>query len=529
MPFTRCWIIVASVGIVHWVLGCTPLQAQFNYYSQWTPVRGAPVPLDSQCKIADEPRSLSPREFLPKSFTKPTTVTFTAAPLRDVVHWLQTEHKLSVFLDAQDLSEEHLSLATPITERLDNEPIYFLLNRLELLGLGWLVEQGVLRITTCGLADDILSTVFYDLADLTSQGYDSQQVVDAICTCTRDGFGTNDGVSGAVAVRDQVLIANTTYDVHLEIAGLLAALRSPARRLLLMDPPEHVALRNQLAKSVSVDFDDIPLFEILKKIEQSTGVRIRLDQELLDGDGISPQTTAVLSVTNCPLRTVLDRLLGDFGLAYLLSNGEVLVTTESSMDSYRRPRIGVFDVRDLCRTSWEYGEFLSQLEKLIRSGSLLQSGSNCGAEFARPGVLVVRNREHVLDEVLEFLEAYRRELQKRPSNVRVENVSTRLYRVPTAMAEDLKSLLPELLSPDSWQSPERPNAIGTIRIAASEPGYLAQQSPPSYSPSDGEPPNAPPALFVTRSVLIIRQTESVHRELPEWIRRFRSGDRAFDP
>jgi hypothetical protein len=149
-------------------------------------------------------------------------------------------------------------------------------------------------------------------------------------------------------------------------------------------------------------------------------------------------------------------------------------------------------------------------------------------QFARPGILVVANKESVLMDVVELIESYRFALRaSKPRDrkgVDPNEVVTVYYRLHTNVAEGLLSLVPVIVQPDSWKSDARPDAPGWILLTASSPEVFTQQGQLSQNVSGvSDSPDAQ-ELVVSRSVLIVRQTRKAHDEIAKVIQRVESGD-----
>jgi hypothetical protein len=82
-------------------------------------------------------------------------------------------------------------------------------------------------------------------------------------------------------------------------------------------------------------------------------------------------------------------------------------------------------------------------------------------------------------------------------------VVTGYYRLPRPMAKDLKSKLPRLILPETWQSDELPNATGTIDEISIDARGIVSDAPTN-------PPGSS-VLLSENQVLIIRQTRAAHR------------------
>ena len=106
------------------------------------------APSEDQAELAiivDEPRTVDPAAFVPTQLADVATADFSDSSLREVIHWLRDQQNLVVLLENQALSGIGISPGDPVSDRLDETPIYLLLNRLRSLNLGWYYEDGGLR------------------------------------------------------------------------------------------------------------------------------------------------------------------------------------------------------------------------------------------------------------------------------------------------------------------------------------------------------------------------------------------------
>jgi hypothetical protein len=96
----------------------------------------------------------------------PMIVEFNGASMKELYRWLQDEQKLSLSIDAAAMKEKGILSSELVTEKLDNEPLYLLLDRLKSLGIGWHFEGGDLFLTTTDAANHQMSSVSYNLGEL---------------------------------------------------------------------------------------------------------------------------------------------------------------------------------------------------------------------------------------------------------------------------------------------------------------------------------------------------------------------------
>jgi hypothetical protein len=118
-----------------------------------------------------------PIEYLPRpskqeakimeALDKPTRVEFEAAPFENCIKYLHEFHKISIWIDRATLTDEGVPLDQPITLNLAGVNLRSVLKLLlEPLQLTYVIEDDVLKITTCGRAMDKLLTRTYPVRDL---------------------------------------------------------------------------------------------------------------------------------------------------------------------------------------------------------------------------------------------------------------------------------------------------------------------------------------------------------------------------
>lgn len=470
-------------------------------------------------EIADEPKTIDPATLVPPPLAAPVTVKFDEATLKEVVTWLQTEQKLGVVLHQSALKDDGILVSEPVSDQLREQPLYMLLDRLSALNLGWYMEAGLLHITTITAADEHMPTISYNLGDLFDAGYESDELLMSIQVAGSGQWDDVDGVGGQMVLLGDVLFVRQTDKVHREVAGLLAALRKHGRRTFTLDAPQHAPLREKLLQPVSVDFQETPLSGVAQELSRLTDADIRLDAPALKDEGIRERTPITLKLAEQKVSTVLRVLLTEHGLDWVLQDGVLRITTATKADEIFKS--AVYDVRDLSRDNKE----AAALQRAVRSqtNGHWEATEGVGGDltFARPGVMVVRQTERVHDEVLQLLENYRMALRaskpRKPVSDPEQALITRYYRLPAPMANELETTLMQLVQPDSWKTPARPEAAGVIRKSTSRPGLLGSTAQPSATGSLN-------GMVLEHSVLIIRQTRAVHREIGELIQKLETGD-----
>lgn len=486
----------------------------------------AAVPPAAAIVIADEPKTVDPATLVPKPLAAEVTVKFQEASLKDVIKWLQEEQKVGVMLDTKALSDARILLSEPVTDSLQVQPLYLLLDRFSSIGLAWYMQKGMLHLTTTAAAREHRVTLPYNLGDLLDAGFDPSDLTQAIQSGSAGPWKSSDHDGGGVVVLGDVAFVRQTEAQHREVAGLLAALRKHGRRTFSLDAPQHALLRAKLEQNVTFSFQETPLEAAIAELARLTQSDLRIDHSGLRGAGVRERTPVTLELADQSLDTALQAILSDLNLTWILKDGVLWITSRKDAEGFLKT--AVYDVRDLCRDSSESSALRVALVGQTR-GPWLPSGGVI--TFARPGVMVVRQTERGLDEVLQLLENYRLALRaskpRQRGGVDPKEIVTRYYRLPSEIAKAMSPLLPQMVQPETWTSPEHPQAQGAILHALPSESTLISADgfdviPEAAAPAAGGDLNR--ALLVKNTVLVIRQSREVHEDIGKLFDRIRQGD-----
>jgi hypothetical protein len=436
--------------------------------------------------------------------------------------WLRDEQKLVVLLNNSTLSEIGVLPSEPISDRLDEDPVYLLLNRLHSLNLAWYFEDGIVHITSAEDAESRLTTLSYNVGDLLDSDYEQDRLAQVIESAVAPESWENVGGTGALTFLGDVMFIRQTDKIQREIQGLLSALRRHARQTFVLDPTQHLAMRQKLKANVSVDFLDTPLVTAVAQLAEQADIDLRLDLPALRAIGVREREPITLKLTNHTLATVLQAMTMNFKLTWILRDGVLWVTSPEDAELFQK--IAVFDVRDLCRDEDESAALRDAVMTQTEPDLWDDVGGPGTLVFAKPGTMVIRNEERVLMEVLELLEAYRTALRASKPRDRdkedPQEVITVYYRMHANVAESLLMSLPVIVKPDSWKT-RKPAEPGVIVKVASPPDLSERSGSLTGAPDDSKDAER---LVISRSVLIITQTREVHGEIVEVLRRIERGD-----
>ena len=493
------------------------LVAAFPLHAQSPAESSSPLPI-----IADEPKTIDPGEVLPPQLAAAATHDFANSSLREVIAWLQNEHRLVVLLDKKALAEIGVTAAEPVSDRLVEAPIYLLLNRLRSLGLGWYFDNDILYITSREVAEQRHTTQTYNVGSLLDAGFEPDRLEELITGTIGPDTWEDVGGEGAVSSLGDVLFVRQNDDMHGEIKALLQALGKPGRQTFLNDPVQHLRLREKLKENVSVEFQDTPLEAVVQRLAEAASIDVRLDISALQCTH-SEREPVTLKLVDRSLETVLQAVVLDLGLTWVIRDGVLWITSAEEAEVYLKS--AVYDVRDLCRDAGESDSLISAITSQAEPSSWDNVGGEGSIQDAKAGILVIRHREQVHQHVLQLLETYRSALRSsKPRQRRGDDpkeVITVYYRLHANVARDLSKMLPLLVQPDSWKSEQRTEAPGTILVVSSVPELSGAADTAKNAKETGQS-LAP--LFSERAVLIVQQTRAVHEEISKIIARVESGD-----
>lgn len=474
--------------------------------------------------IADEPKTVDPATLMPESLTKLATCDLSDSSLIELIDWLREKQGIVVLLNKQALSDIGMLPSEPVSDHLDSEPVYFLLNRLRALNLKWYLEDGIVHIGPAAEVESRLTTTPHNIGDLLDAGYERDTLMELIEEVVAPASWGTVGGLGALSALGDVLFVRQTDGAEREVLGLLAALREHGRMTFSLDPPQHAVFRQKLSHPVSVDFRDTPLETAVEELAEKSNADIRLDRPALREIRIRQREPVTLALDECKLETVLAAMLMDLELTWLLRDGVLWITSRQEAETFLKA--AVYDVRDLCRDSDESDALRDAIRSQAAPDSWGQVGGPGSIQFAKPGTMVVLNEECILLQVLDLLQTYRTALRSSKPRDRdaahEQEVITVYYRMHAAVADDLAVKVPELVSPDSWQDQAHPEAPGNIVRVASPPELLALEV--ARDNGAKHPAGTVRGPLTEQAVLIITQRRAAHREIESVIRRVEQGD-----
>jgi len=467
-------------------------------------------------EISDEPKFIDPIQFMPPQLAAIKSVDLRASSAAEMVEWLRRETGLTVLVRQRELENDGVHLADPYSDSLDEAPIYLLLDRLHWIGLGWYFERDVLYLTTQTDLQDRGVNVPYDLGDLLDAGYHAVEVAQLIeQTIEPMSWESNGGPSNRVDVVGDMLFVRTNDAIQRKVQSLLSILGQPARRTFVHMPAADMQLREALTKSLSIDYRDTPLEEVVRDLAEQSGADIRLDREALRNKRIRERQPIRLSIQDRSLETILNYMFGELDLAWMIRDGVLWITEHETAEDSRLT--AVYDVRDLCADSRESAALANAIQSQMPYVWESDGGISVLA-FGQPGTMVVWALGETHDRLLDLLEKYRQALRMsklRAPTEAVDPQKTLYYRLHANVADDLFQQLPRLVSPESWQTDQQPDAIGTIFVLES-PAEIQQLKSGEQNWQ----------RIAERKILRVHQRQSIHDQIKELLQRVEAGDQA---
>ncbi len=474
-------------------------------------------------KILDVPATIDPATLVPETLAAKKTAELQDAPLREVIQWLETEGGVEVLVDGLGLAEIGVLETDPVGEALNETPLYQMLNRLSVYGLAWYFDDGIVHLTSKDRAEGRLTMLPYNVGDLLDAGFEGDALLETIVHTIEPDSWEAMGGEGVINLIGDVIFIRQNDRIHREVKGLIQALRSHGRQTFISEPPVHTAIREVVKNKTTVNFNGLPLQDAVAELIQLVDLDFRLDLNSLSKVGVRERTPVTIALKETPLDVVLQAMLNDLELTWVLRDGVVWFVALEDAATMRKT--AVYDVRDLCRDTEES----EALRQAIASQDC-ENWEECGGvgtmSAPKPGILVLYNTESALMQVLELLEAYRVALRgSKPRKMKgsdPDEVITVYYRLQTPVAEGLEKILPLLVEPASWKKADQQNGVGEILLTAStaDPGTQVTKS--------SEDPKGASATIqtgsVNYSVLIVTQTRGRHEEIAKVISRVQQGD-----
>ena len=406
------------------------------------------------------------------------TASFDERPLNEAIHELAKSSGLVMWIDQPAFQGEGVTVDESVTATLHDVPLRRALDRLfEPFGLTSVVDGEVLRITTKLAAEEILVTRVYDVARLVPLGRESPAgeptseddgawLVTLVQAMATGPWEDIDGTGGQVRLAGGSLIVRQTDANHREIDGVLAGLRTLAAgttevKRIDMRPAGaangNAALHRKLAQLVTVRFEDKPLDEAFTELISEAGIPLVISETALTEEGIAIDEPVTAKLQDVTLATALRLITEEKGLAAVVDEGTLVVTTQ--LDAAERLHPVLYDVRDLVASALTLEELESVLGRIIQGPWQKIDGAGGVIAPVPAGALAILQTQGSHAELARLFDDLRRQQQQRtpeeaalarPKRLRADDVVLRFYPQPKERAADVLNAIRTFVLPESW-------------------------------------------------------------------------------
>lgn len=460
--------------------------------------------------VLDQPAVIPPEMVVPEALAKSISLDLNQSSIQELADQLGQQLGITVLLDQGPLKQANILPGDIVSFSCEKQSAYIVLQRLAELRLGWILDGNLLLLSSIPESQSRYFTATIPVGDLRDQGYSPQTLVQ-LC---EESLGADWKDATSVMCLGDILFVRHNLLVQLQARALIKSLQNPSRKSLVLVSQRHSELLEALKQPIDINFQQAPLDEALKEISEKIGQPISIDVGSLDEEKIRIRQPVTLQLGQRPADTTMRYLLDTVGLDYYLIHGQILVTTKIEAKLHRTT--ATFDVRDLCTS---FGE----TERLVEAVS--QQTDVAKILVAKSGVIVVRDTEPSLDAISSLLENYRLAMrQSKPretAELDPDEIIVLYYRMPTAMAESVQDVLPELVGTETWKKAGTANSEDELPAAGSVQRLLSKPEI-EYDLEDS------PAMTVPYSVLVISHRRAVHEIIAQRLRSVADGDSQWE-
>lgn len=448
-------------------------------------------------------------------------------PLNDLLEFLRNKSGVNAInLDRPALEAESIDVAAPVTLQADEVTLGQALHRiLEPINLKWVVKDSGFLITTGEGASKLTTRVtpvgrIVDAVEADPQqrakseaglgGDDGEHpLVHAIHRAAGGPWAAIDGAGGSVLLNGKTLTVRGTARDHEEVDVLLSAIQlwrdgrlkhgSAVLHSQWSPAEDDARIAAALAqKKEEIVFDGTPLKDAIQFLNDTSGIRILLDEHSLNAESIDASVAVRQSGRDMTLQAALDMILEPLSLTAVIDHGFLMVMTTAKAEQRRRTVI--YDVRDLVPRIPT-----AVLTQLIQGDSTIAWGETAGeGSVVSPlrGCLIVRHADSVHRKVAQLLEGLRAahepgddKQSAEPDPEAPEQIETRFYPIlREGAASQIQAAIIDLVAPESW------NAAGGKGV-----------------------------VHVVEETLVVRQTRKVHREIGAFLKALKSAEETASP
>lgn len=487
---------------------------------------------------------------LAEALKKPIELEFVKLPLAEAIEQFSLKSGVEIRLDQKALADAAIDSSVLITFKTSRPtPLKeALLEMLEDFELTCVIQYESLRVTSREKADGLVTSRVYLVGDLVgnhvagrpamSARYLIRVIEDIVLPDTWDA---NSGV-GTMIPADMpggpAFLVTNTSDAHEQLAALLADLRAGKSPT----PAGEVDLEAVLKRPTTLEFVEQSLENVVAKLTEQQNARFILDTKALADAAIDSSVLITHSIRSpITLGAALDLLLDDLELTYIVQNRAIRITSREKADGIVRQC--VYAVDDLVQASTAEQVNEGPLAKAITKSILpdswdVNSGWGSLRFFYSPHgwLAVVTNTDRVQRSVADLFASLRAArklaaaaqtpaLATAPANPKGSPVARlpppaapapepepdeadlKVERYPLTLIDPEQAMqaVTEMVAPKSWKAE---GGAGTIVVTK-----VTQRPQPGAT--DPKP--------IESTLLVVRQTPKVHREIRKLLKQIDSA------
>lgn len=195
-----------------------------------------------------------------------------------------------------------------------------------------------------------------------------------------------DAPDGADSTRQQAAYATVTPIEQLQAEG------------------NRMAIWRKLSEPAHFKYDKAPLSKVAEDLERRLGMNVRIDEVSVQDGAPDPGTRSQVKISfdadGLPLQKALDRMLDEHALAFMVSDGELVISTYRAVSETGGREI--YNLDGIATSEKDRSDLKSAIEKLTGGKAIVATYKN---------LLIVSGEQWVHREVRGFLADVSRELE----------------------------------------------------------------------------------------------------------------------
>ncbi len=187
--------------------------------------------------------------------------------------------------------------------------------------------------------------------------------------------------------------------------GTSGASDKPEAELLPPLSEAEQKIRDVLSKQAELRFEEMPLKDVMAKVQDEYGIQVQLDLAALGGEGIDADTLIDVEVKGVSLGSALRLMLRQRNMSCVVRDDVLQITTKDEADNWLVTRIyPVGDISD----QQDFSDLVGVITSSIATATWDEYGGN-GSVVSLGGTssLIISQSQDVHDQVLQLLRSLR--------------------------------------------------------------------------------------------------------------------------